>query len=573
MEESRPLRYGTPPATTMTDTGRRATVRSTLTPDSTRGAWLRRSVAAAGLILACAVAGRQGIRATSGLTWVAGPDASRDIAAAESIRSGHVLADPLYRDEWLWYNPLAPALAAGVSALTRNPVHVVFARIGAYANLLAPVGLFLLLARGFGSWAALFGVLAFLFLVPRNDVGWVSATYSPWLMPMHFTQGLFYLALAAQIRAWRTRTIAAFGLAGALGGLTLLGHTGPALILGGTIGVLIAVAPGSGPWWRRAGTHLLSLTPFAVAAVIVSAPMLISIVGHYHLTVKNRAPALYVAPEASIQQLPRLVRTWLTLSPVGAIASVGLIWLAATVRRLESRLMLAAIGVNGVLLAYGYLSQAVACTGLTLPVIVPAHHFLYYLSAFEAICFGVGAVALARVPGALARRWNRRMSWVDATAMATCVALVIVAVVNRQAAYAARADFIGERAVALEPRPPDLAAMYDWIVASTRRSDVFLAPARLGQSVIGTSGRKVVAVQAEFSNPFVDWLKRSADQASMETALEDGRGADFLALARVYDVSWVARSQRLASERQLGCCVTPVWASGAWVIYRVNRQP
>jgi hypothetical protein len=212
-----------------------------------RDAVTRYGVAIAGLVLGCVLAGAEGVRATRDLQWPPGQDLSRDIAAAESIRNGHPLSDPAYEGEWLWYNPLVPAVVAGASSVLKVPIHTVYARLGAYANLIAPLGLFVLLAVLFDAWAALFAVVGLLFLVPGPEPAWLCATYSPWLLPVHFVQGLFYVALLALWSAWRNPTVGVACLAGALAGLVLLGHTAPFLILIGTIGTGVLLTVANGP--------------------------------------------------------------------------------------------------------------------------------------------------------------------------------------------------------------------------------------------------------------------------------------------------------------------------------------
>src|SRR4051812_27246504 len=100
---------------------------------------VERWCAAAVCLLVCGIAAWAGIRTTHDLDWPGGQDFSRDIAAAETIAGGHPFSDQFYLDETLWYNPLVPAAAATAAAVTRHPIHTVYARLGAYLNLLAPL--------------------------------------------------------------------------------------------------------------------------------------------------------------------------------------------------------------------------------------------------------------------------------------------------------------------------------------------------------------------------------------------------------------------------------------------------
>ena len=155
------------------------------------------------LVAACTAAAIQGVRATRGLRWPGDPDFARDIASAEAMAAGHPLSDPFYRGEWAWYNPLVPSLVAGVATTTGQPIPLIYARLGAYLNLAAPLAFFALVAAWWGRLVGLAAVLAFLFFIPGRDPGWLAATYSPWLLPMHVGQGFAYLALIAVAAAWR----------------------------------------------------------------------------------------------------------------------------------------------------------------------------------------------------------------------------------------------------------------------------------------------------------------------------------------------------------------------------------
>jgi hypothetical protein len=521
---------------------------------------VRRSVAIVGLVLACAVAGGQGVRTTHDLQWPPGPDLSRDMAAAESIRSGHLFADPAYDGEWLWYNPLVPAIVAGVSIVAGQPTHTVYARLGAYANLIAPLALFALVAALFDAWVALFAVTAFLFLVPGREPAWLCATYSPWLMPVHFVQGLFYLALLAMWHAWRKDTTRAWAVAGMLAGLVFLGHTAPALILGGVVAIGAA-----------AGVARKALASFILTAAIVSAPYLAIILGVYHGAVRNMAPSGWFPPELSLEALPAFLSGLFSLSAVGAIAAVGLVLLIVRVRQRESLFLLAAGAAVLLWFAYSYVVLYARQHDVALPAIVPSFHFLYYLRAFEAIGFGLGVAAAAegsiRVAG-LVRPWP--IASIRTAMYVLACGAMLLAVSSHLDAYKARPDFVEERAGALQHfTGPGLLSVYQFIRSSTAPSDVFLVGNSMGLSVICVAGRKVVALDKFFSNPFVDWAPRSRDRDEMQRRLEQGDWDAFAALAFRYRVRYAITRGPLPSESKLTCCVSRVWQAQDWFVYRV----
>ena len=83
------------------------------------------------------------------------------------MADGSPVADPFYRGESIWYNPLVPGLVATLGHLGRHPVHVLYAQAGAYLNLLGPIAFFLLLDACFGLPAAVLATLHLVYL--RGD--------------------------------------------------------------------------------------------------------------------------------------------------------------------------------------------------------------------------------------------------------------------------------------------------------------------------------------------------------------------------------------------------------------------
>ena len=146
-------------------------------------------------IVFVAVVLRHGVEATSTLDWPHDPDHLRDIAHAQNIAEGRLLDDPYLAGEWAWYNPLVPAITAGVAALTGQPVPVVHARFYAFLNVTAPLAFFLLLAVIAGPRAAVIGLSLYLFVV--EDETWMWGSYSPHPFAANFAQAPFFLTLAA----------------------------------------------------------------------------------------------------------------------------------------------------------------------------------------------------------------------------------------------------------------------------------------------------------------------------------------------------------------------------------------
>jgi hypothetical protein len=87
-------------------------------PDGRATRWWLRLVLP---LLLCGPAFVVGLDATRGLAWPPDTDLYRDIAQAQTMADGALLADPFYRDETLWYNPLVPGLVAALAGLSGQP--------------------------------------------------------------------------------------------------------------------------------------------------------------------------------------------------------------------------------------------------------------------------------------------------------------------------------------------------------------------------------------------------------------------------------------------------------------------
>jgi hypothetical protein len=93
-------------------------------------------------------------------------------------------------------------------------------------------------------------------------------------------------------------------------------------------------------------------------------------------------------------------------------------------------------------------------------------------------------------------------------------------------------------------------ALHRWIRAETSPSDVFFAyapldkfgtfsPLMLQAWLVAPAGRKVVALGAGYSNPYVDFAQRQADFVRLWRALQSSDADGFLALADRYHVEYV----------------------------------
>jgi hypothetical protein len=492
-----------------------------------------------------------GIRTTRGLAWPgqdwtgAGIDLYRDIASAQTMRDTGYGPDPTYLDEKTWYNPMTPGITAVTSAVLGLPVNVVATQIGAYVNVLAPLGFLLLCAKLFDRWTACYATAAFLFLTSGPLPSWVSATYSPWFMPVNFVQAVFYPAVLVLWKAHRTGKLGWYVAAGLAWGLVFLGHTGPALILGGMncmwVASLIWAAwrePDAARKARRREELKRGAVRFAVMAAVaiaVSAPFVMIIAGHYGLRIKNPIPSAYSYALLS-RGLPRLIVIHLTV-PM-AIALIGLIRLRMHRSHRTARLLVMSwVATCALFLAYSFArlgAQQVA--GIALPSIVPSFHFLFYLKAATAVLFGVGLRVISKWAW---KQWRRERAFRAAAgtpiAVAICVLLLIPAVLT----YQSRADFTVERTDALKvPGSAELQA-FEFLRNHVGPRDVVLATDRDGAVVATPTGAKVVAIYDGFSNPYVDLAPRVAARDRMVASLATGDVATFRTLAAQYGVTWV----------------------------------
>ena len=494
-----------------------------------------------------------GVRTTSELTWPgqdwsgAGIDLYRDIASAQTMIDTGYGPDPTYLDEKTWYNPLTPGITAVVSAVTGLPVYVVATRIGAYVNVLAPLTFLLLCIKLFDRWTAFYATAAFLFLTSGPLPSWVSATYSPWFMPVNFVQALFYPAVLVLWKAHRTGRVAWYLAAGAAWGLVFLGHTAPALILG----VMNCLWLASLAWraWRerdaarqarrrealKRGAVRFAL--MAAVAVVVSAPFVLIIAGHYGLRIKNSVPSAF-SYELLARGLPRLIVIHLTIPMAFALAGLISLWRRRS-HGTARLLVLSWVASCLLFLSYSTFRLAAKTVGIELPSIVPSFHFLFYLKAATAVLFGVGL----RVAAAWAwNRWGRRgpvvtlHPWVGTPiAVGVCALLLVPALL----AYRSRADFVQELSDA--KRVPGSAEQraFQFLRERVGPRDVVLASDRDGAVVVTPTGAKVVAIFEGFSNPYVDLAPRVAARDRMIASLATGDVATFRTLASQYGVTWV----------------------------------
>jgi hypothetical protein len=506
------------------------------------------------LFLICALALREGVRASSDLDWPGDPDLFRDIAQSQTFLQGNWDGDPYYRNGKLWYSPLVPAAVALGSRLTDTPTHRLYARAGAYLNLLAPLCFFALVAAFFSRGAALAAVFSFVFLSGQELPAFASATYSPWLFPSLVAQSLFFLSLIALLWAWRGGTHVRFAIAGLVCGVTFLAHAAPAVILAAIV-VSAAFSNPPGATRRSLFTRWLALV---LAAVAVSSPLLWTIAFHYGLSTRNPLPASWQWPllhRSGLAHLAALSLTW-----ASAAALLGAVW---TWRRkkgsFEARVLFVWAGACLFLLLTSWLG---------LPRALPGHHFVFYLKALESVFFGVGvAAACGFVADRLAGRFRVRLP-TDALVAGVVLALVVL----QYPSYRERPDFTVSRLKAERfVKRSDRLAAYDWIAENTPPESVFLCKDDLSLYVVGPAGRKVVAVDRFFSNPYLDWDYRNRRRNRMLHCLAEGDEPCFREIASQHEVAYVLVDSR-ESDFENVAFLEKLFERGRVQIYGIRRK-
>ena len=520
-----------------------------------------------------------GIKTTAGVTWPYDLDQFRDIGMAQAILDHRYGTDHLYLGETIWYNPLVSSIVAAISSATGIAPPVVVTQAGAYLNLFAPIGFYLLVTYLFDRLVALAAVAAFLFAPIGDAPSWAAVTYSPWIFSQNLAQGFFYLALVAYCKAIESKQWRWYFIVGILLGVTFLGHTAPAVILGITI--FVGLTMNSETWSQLQVRSVffaktLPLTLILFVAFIVSLPFTFSILFHYHIRILNPVPGNWIYAPLAIDHLSDFLRGY--LSWFSALAALGLVVLIGTRSARPGKIALltwlviccAALAVNEV--------QQIPSPKLHL-MFVPAHHFLFYLRAIEDILFGVGLVwgcgFLVRGLASLSRKGPDQLDHFRRTAEGGFVVLaVVVFLVLVYPKYRARFDFTNARsqAVSFAERKAYIDAYY-WILSNTKPIDVFLSlTGDLDLSIVGPADRKVVVTsQPEFSNPYVDWKSRSNTASQIVDKLTSAP-PDALAALAANGVNYIITAPIDQFDHDPFSFLSKEFAEDDVVIYKVRGE-
>ena len=517
------------------------------------------------MLLALAVV--PAVQTTADLNWPGDQDLFRDIAQAQTFADGDWLADPQYWGESIWYNPLTPSIVAVVNRVTQQPIPQLYTRLGAYLNLLAPISLYLLIALLIDRWVAVAALGAFLFIAPATgEPAWALGTYSPWLFAANFAQSGLYLTLAAYVLALRRGTRRWWVLTGGVLGVTFLAHTAPAVMAGGimTLHTLVRLARE-----RDRRPIVIGLGTIGLVALIVTAPLTLSIVGRYRLHVLNAAPTNWAYEPLTLRNFEAFVQAnWVERAGYWLVMALGLVAVARQRRGVARPVLAGWLIITLAFLVYHYVRQQAKREGVILPTVVPGFHFLMYFRVAQSIWLGAGVMAL----GACAAKFAAA-AWRAPLARGLSLGVMAVALLGVYPAYLNSDDLVNQRIDAEQVNQnADQIAAYEWVRAHTRSADVFLAGDAVGTFVVGPAGRKVIAGDSVFVSPYIDWAARNADREALWAALEAHDEAAFRAGMQAYAAAYVAvtgnRLTRLAAD--VPPFVERVFVSETVQVYRLR---
>ncbi len=307
------------------------------------------------------------------------------------------------------------------------------------------------------------------------------------------------------------------------------------------------------------------------AALMVSFPFWVFILGHYGLEIVNESPGRWRAPLLYLENLRLLLSMKLSLWLF--FSALGLFTVVKSGKRLEIRwICVAWLVITISFILYGYIEQIYErLGGGTLPSIVPTYHMVMYLDALGAVLGGFGIVLAMR----FLLRWlgtllDHTMMFEGLETVGTLLMMAAIILLNYNE-FSERYDFTGarEQAELVGNVMVDRNGAYDWIVSNTDPSDVFVSnDAQLSMLAVMQAGRDLVAAPEYYSNPYVDWAER---QQESETILESVRTGDLNRLA-MYSEKTVLSYVMFVDERYQYDFLESVYDNGAVVIYRLRLE-
>jgi hypothetical protein len=526
-----------------------------------------------------------GLNTTRGLEWPYDLDHYRDIAQTQTILDGAYGSDPYYLNEKIWYNPGSHFLIGGISLLLNIEVPKAEVRLGFIMNLLPLIAFYVMLRIMLGWQAALISTAAYVFIHNPYPV-WASSLYSPWFFPGTFSQAFFYIALTLfYLLVKKNREAKYYAAVGIFLGVAFLFHTAPALIgagvivlflLGKTAADLKNPDPGIYPFKILLKKSLYLLIP----ALMISMIFLYFIIWHYRLKILNPMPCSWQWDQLTIETFPSVL-TGEFLNISGLIAVFGAVHLLTRKKDAEIK----NIFVSWLTVCLGCLGYSLLKTNIKaltpLPSIIPAFHFFFYLKALSYVFFGCGVVSIARVTWKALKDNVGFMKKIEYHASnrrfqaKAVIYMLIIALLSTYILYAYPRDkkIVESRNVSLSRMSQNhLINAYYWIRQNTGENDVFLCSNHFSMKAVAPAGRKVVATNVYFSNPYVDFKKRKNDRLRMFKNLKTGDIGSFSRLCKKYNTRYVIETVSLfgTTHNAYRKYLTEVFRSGDVVIARID---
>lgn len=470
-------------------------------------------------------------KAVAGLERGATIDLHRDEAFVQALLEGHYGQDPTYLGGGMWYTPLITWLEALLTAITGLPAAHLIVRLGPFANLLAPIAFFAMCRQLLGPVRAVAATAAYLFWAVGQEPGWVVATYSHRLIPVSFSQSLFYVELMLIDKAFRTGRQGPALVAGLGAGLTFLAHAAPAMIAVLMIGVLTGIQAVQARRNKDNRTLRLCLTSCLFAAIgflLASMPLTWRLLmGGMH--VANREGFLFTYYALTWQHIGVLLHhnlTWFML-----FGTAGLVLMLRRSGKLGAPRRARTILLSWLILAtclfiYSYsISVLDKHMGINLPALLPTFHFYFYASAVLSIFAGLAFTALCQWAWSRVQlRHSPQREVPRADLVMAFFLLIATGCTLKYPSYATRRDVIAvrNRDLAFQADQPGAQA-----AAVIRRevpwNGVVLCDLDLSVWPMLCTARHVVATASTMGNPYLDQKQREQDNALLLEGLEQPR--------------------------------------------------
>ncbi len=522
------------------------------------------------LLVFVAIAFTRTLESYNGLSYGCDQDSYRDLSNVYNLFEGNYGKDPSYIGEYLWYNPLIAFVEAGVIKLTGIPPMGLVTKGGALLNIVCVFMFYLMVTYLFGSSVAIAATASFLFFTSGNIPSWGAATYSPWLYPQNFVQSIFYLGIICCCKAFSKPGYTGFLIAGAVTGIAFLGHTAPALILLFITGVLFLKSiyqavkiklPGEANKFMRLGFL------FSLVFIIVSLPLTFFVIGKYKLHMVNTITFEYNDPLFIWFNFLTLIKE--NISFTLPFVLIGCFYILYKLKdKLKRNFLFYWFGACVLFFIYTSVITILRVKwGLRFPGLVPAFHFFFYLKALQSVLFGIGFIYLLQFVYRKIKKRNLKNEHLQAYT----TLLVLLVFLIYYPVYSKRQDFYFMREYGLkQSAASEEIEIYHWLLHNSSINVVIVCDEDFSCFPVMASGRKLVAVIATMSNPYVSYVKRNADRNLILNSLHSGSINNAKELLNEYSVKFILLENskiknETALENNFG---EPIFKNNKFSIYK-----